>query len=159
MLIFSILMKFIYFEKATRIWQNSPVDLYLTIVKRQNNWGFGFVILAESLYYVKYGSSIITSKILSKILSNENKKTGVSRKYVVCFGTFNSHLSWRQQEHQCLCFLYWDFFINFWSNNWRSIFDIVERLCYSYSLFRTHELLQQVSTEWNNEKRKITKQQ
>ena len=29
---------------------------------------------AESFYYVKYGSSIITSKILSKILSNENKK-------------------------------------------------------------------------------------
>ena len=31
-------------------------------------------ILAESFYYVKYGSSIITSKIPSKILSDENKK-------------------------------------------------------------------------------------
>ena len=31
-------------------------------------------ILAESFYYVKYGSSIITSKIPSKIFSNENKK-------------------------------------------------------------------------------------
>jgi hypothetical protein len=40
--------------------------------------------LAESFYYVKYGSSIIMSKIPSKILSNENKKTGVSRK-IVCF--------------------------------------------------------------------------
>ena len=40
---------------------------------------------AESFYCVKYGSSIITSKIPSKILSNENKKTGVSRK-IVCFG-------------------------------------------------------------------------
>ena len=45
-----------------------------------------FYCLAESLYYIKYGSSIITSKIWSKILSNENKKkTGVSRK-IVCFG-------------------------------------------------------------------------
>ena len=35
---------------------------------------------------VKYGSSIITSKIPSKILSNENKnKMGVCRK-IVCFG-------------------------------------------------------------------------
>ena len=42
-------------------------------------------IPAESFYYVKYGLSIITSKIPSKILSNENKKTGVSRK-IVCFG-------------------------------------------------------------------------
>jgi hypothetical protein len=55
----------------------------------------GIDILAESFYYirhlwivnyyVKYGSSIITSKIPSKILSNKNKKTGVSRK-IVCFG-------------------------------------------------------------------------
>ena len=34
--------------------------------------------MADSLYYVKYGSSIITSKIPSKILSNKNIKTGVS---------------------------------------------------------------------------------
>ena len=37
-------------------------------------------------------------------------------------------MSWRQ--HQCLCFHYWDFLTNFWCNNWRSIFDVVERLCY-----------------------------
>ena len=44
------------------------------------------ILLAESFYYIKYGLSIITSKILSKILSNVNKKkTGVSRK-IVCFG-------------------------------------------------------------------------
>ena len=79
---------------------------------------------AESFYYVKYGSSIITSKILS----NENKKTGVSRK-IVCFGILIHVLSWRQQKHQCLCFHYWDFLTNFWRNNWRSIFDVVERLC------------------------------
>ena len=34
---------------------------------------------------MKYESSIITSKIPSKILSNENKRTGVSRK-IACFG-------------------------------------------------------------------------
>ena len=41
--------------------------------------------IAESFYNVKYGSSIIMSKSPSKILSNENIKTGVSRK-IVCFG-------------------------------------------------------------------------
>ena len=58
------------------------------------------------------------SIILSKILSNENKKIGVSRK-IVCFGTSIHVLSWRQQKHQCLRFHYWDFLTNFWSNNWR----------------------------------------
>ena len=38
------------------------------------------MIIAETFYYVKYESSIITLKKLSKILSNENKKTGISRK-------------------------------------------------------------------------------
>ena len=49
-------------------------------------------LLAETFYYVEYGSSIITSKIPSKILSNENKKTGVSRK-IVCFGVLIHVLS------------------------------------------------------------------
>ena len=40
-------------------------------------------------------------------------------------------LSWRQQKHQCLCFHYWDYLTNFWHNNWRSIIDVVERLCFS----------------------------
>ena len=37
---------------------------------------------------------------------------------------------WRQQKHQCLCFDYWEFLTNFWRNNWRSIFDVLERLCF-----------------------------
>ena len=86
-------------------------------------------LLAETFYYVEYGSSIITSKIPSKILSNENKKTGVSRK-IVCFGVLIHVLSWRQQKRQCLCFHYWYLLTNIWRNNWWSIFDIVERLCY-----------------------------
>ena len=42
--------------------------------------------IAESFYFVKYELSIVTTKILIKILSNENKtkKTGVSKK-IVCF--------------------------------------------------------------------------
>ena len=91
-------------------------------------WWFLFESKAESFYYIKHGSSIITSKILSKILSNENKKTGVFGK-IVCFGiTIHMVLSWRQQKHQC--FHYWDFLTNFWCNNWWSIFDVVERLCF-----------------------------
>ena len=55
-------------------------------------------IKAESFYTVKNGSSIITSKSLSKNFSNENKHT-------LCFqsiGIFIHFLSWRQQKHQCL---------------------------------------------------------
>ena len=50
-----------------------------------------------------------------------------------CFqkNSFMFHvLSWRLHKHHCFCFHYWDFLTNFWCNNWRSIFDIVERLCY-----------------------------
>ena len=36
-----------------------------------------------------------------------------------------------KQKHRCLCFHYWDFLTNFWRNNWQSMFDFVERLCFS----------------------------
>ena len=32
-------------------------------------------------------------------------------------------------ETPVLCFHYWDFLMNFWRNNWRSIIDVVKRLC------------------------------
>ena len=38
--------------------------------------------IAESSYYVKYGSTIMMSKIQSKNLSYKNKKYGVSRKII-----------------------------------------------------------------------------
>ena len=34
-----------------------------------------------------------------------------------------------------ICFHYWDYFTNFWRNNWQSIFDVVERLCYYKFVF------------------------
>ena len=37
-----------------------------------------YVVLAESFYYVNYGSSIITSKVSQINVSNENLNTGVS---------------------------------------------------------------------------------
>ena len=80
------------------------------------------VPLAESFYNTKNGSSIITSKSLSRNLGNENKHT-------LCFqriGILIHFLSWRQQKHQC-SFRYWD---SFWCNNWPFVFDVVKRLCY-----------------------------
>mgnify|MGYP002044988931 CR=1 FL=1 len=94
--------------------------------------------IAESFYYVKYGSSIIKSKIPSKILS---KKTGISRN-IVCFGILIHVLSWRQQKHKCLCFRY------FWRNNWLSIFDIVERLC---SCLQIQDCIQLFGLRWHPE--------
>ena len=61
-----------------------PLIVYVTTVLHKSLQQVR-LIRVKSFYYVKYGSSIITSKISSKILSNENKKTGVSRK-IVCFG-------------------------------------------------------------------------
>ena len=53
-------------------------------------------IIAEVFYNVKNRLSFITSKSLSKNLSNENKHT-------LCFQRIGIHvLSWRQQKHQCL---------------------------------------------------------
>ena len=39
-------------------------------------------------------------------------------------------MSWRQQKHLFLHFHYWDYLTNFWHNNWWSLIDIQERLCY-----------------------------
>ena len=36
------------------------------------------------------------------------------------------------------CFHYWDYLMNFWRNNWRSIFDVVERLCYFHLYISCH---------------------
>ena len=33
-------------------------------------------------------------------------------------------------ETQSVCFQYWDYLTNFWRNNWQSIIDVVERLCF-----------------------------
>ena len=52
-------------------------------------------------------------------------------KKIVHFGISIHFLCWRQQKHQWLCFHYWDYLTNFWHNNWRSIIDVVERLCFS----------------------------
>ena len=32
---------------------------------------------------------------------------------------------------QSFCFHYWDYMTNFWRNNWQSIIDAVEKLCYN----------------------------
>ena len=55
-------------------------------------------IRAESFYNIKNGSSITTSKSLSKNLSNENKHTLCFQRIVILIYL----LSWRQQKHQCL---------------------------------------------------------
>ena len=61
----------------------SSCNLTICSVGLNYFWGCTFRTLEESFYCVKYGLSIITLKIPSKILSNENKKTGVSRKLIV----------------------------------------------------------------------------
>ena len=62
--------------------------------------------------------------------------------FQVGFGILIHVLSWRQQKQQLLFFHNWDFLTNFWRNNWRSIFDIVERLCsclsFKIGFFRNH---------------------
>ena len=39
-------------------------------------------------------------------------------------------------KYQSLSFHYWEYLTNFWRNNWRSIIDVVERLC--FCLFEQH---------------------
>ena len=75
-------------------------------------WKIAFCIsnknnIAESFYNVKNGSSIITSKSLSKNLSNEN--TGV-------FVVFKTKCELKCQfsgNTVCVCFHYWDSLTNF----------------------------------------------
>ena len=72
----------------------------------QNLQRFNFSIkfsdsIAESIYNVKYGSSIITLESLSENLSNENKHSV----FPVNFGILIHVLSWRQQKNKCLLWL------------------------------------------------------
>ena len=62
-----------------------------------------------------------------KSFSNINKQPV----FPVHFGISIHVLSWRQQKQQCLLSLSTEiFWRTFWGNNWWSIFDVVERLCY-----------------------------
>ena len=121
-------------EDSTLMWYSewgdlSPQDgVFLKDCPEMIAVGQVSIFLKKSFYYIKYGLSVITSKIPSKIISNKNKKTCVSRK-IVCFGILIHVLSWRRQKHQYLYFHYWDFLTNFWGNNWQFIFDVAERLC------------------------------
>ena len=74
----------------------------------------------------------------------KNKQTVVSRK-IVCFGILIHVL---KTIHQCLCFHYWDLLTNFWSNNWRSIFDFVERLCYYLTALESTMILLSTFAEY-----------
>ena len=65
--------------------------------------------VAESFYCVKYGSSIITSKIPSKILSNENKKNWCFQKNSL-FWHFNSHFVLKTTETPVFMFSLLRFF-------------------------------------------------
>ena len=38
------------------------------------------------------------------------------------------------------CFYYWDYLTNFWCTNWRTINDVVERLCLCVMVFWTQKL-------------------
>ena len=55
-------------------------------------------IIAESFYNVKYGLSIIMSKVLSKIISNENIKTCIYFQKNSLFWHFNSHFVLKTTE-------------------------------------------------------------
>ena len=92
------------------------------------------------LFEILWQSLSTTSNIDCELLGQKSrqkfslmkaKKPVVSKK-IVCFGILIHVLSWRQQKCQYLCFNCWDFFTSFWRNNWQSLFDVVERLCYSY---------------------------
>ena len=76
--------------------------------------------------------SILRQKSCQTVSVMKIKKNGVSRK-IVCSGILIHILSWRQQKNLCLCFHYWAVLTNFWRNNWRSIFDVVERLLFKLS--------------------------
>ena len=56
------------------------------------------------------------------MLSNENIKTGVSRK-IVCFGILIHVCLEDNRNANVYGFHYWDFLTNFWCDNWQSIFE------------------------------------
>ena len=68
---------------------------------------------------------LLRQKSHQKFSVMKTKKLVFSEKYVVCFGIL---IHVEDNRNTSVCFHYWDFFTNFWRNNWRSIFDVVERL-------------------------------
>ena len=85
--------------------------------------------LAESFYKISYGSSIITSKKLSKNFSNQNKH--------FCFCCLQDK-TWIQMPKRTIFVISSQVFLliteifwpTFWRNNWWSIIEVVEKLCY-----------------------------
>ena len=67
------------------------------------------VALAESFYYIKYRSSIFMSKILSEILSNENKNNWCFQKYSL-FWHFDSRFVLKTTKTPVFMFLLLRFF-------------------------------------------------
>ena len=62
-----------YWSQYNELLINNQSDLLINLVALKGFWDvFSQKTLAEFFYYVKYGSSIITSKVPSKFLSNEN---------------------------------------------------------------------------------------
>ena len=75
------ILKYRYYSYEKKIW-----------TEKKNS-----EIIVESSYYVKYRLPIIMSKVVSKILSNENVKTGVSKEKGF-FWHMNSHFGLKTTE-------------------------------------------------------------
>ena len=90
---------------------------------------FRYHAWAESFYNVNYGPSIITSKSLSKNLSNQNKHLWWYYKNS-SFWHFNSRFVLKTTKTRVFVLITEIFWQNFWCNNWGSIIDVVERLLY-----------------------------
>jgi hypothetical protein len=99
----------------------------LLSLKKSNNDKY----LAESFYNVNYGLSIITSKSSFKNFSNQNKHWWWYYKNCSIWH-FNSCFVLKTTKTQVFVFITEIFLRFFLRNNWWSIIDVVERLCYCH---------------------------
>ena len=82
----------------------------------------------ETFYNINYGSSIIKSKCLSQKLSNQNKHLSfccLPDKTWIKMPKWNIFVT-SSQVFVLITEIFWP---TFGRNNWRSIIDVVERLC------------------------------
>ena len=108
------------------------------------------VWIAESFYNVKYGLSIITSKVCQIISGMKTKTLEFSVKWYFknsSFWHFNSCFVLKTTKTQVFVLITEIFWQTFWRNNWRSIIDVVERLCF-WVISRFWTMLSNINNVW-----------
>ena len=118
---------------STMLGGKTKTKWFLKKVISIKNWGkYSQVFLLRQLWTVNYYVKSLSNNLSNKDINTEVnwcfQRNDISKK--VHFDILVHILSWRKHFH------FRDYLTNCWRNNWRSIIDLVERLCLCVSFLK-----------------------